>query len=144
VEWLFEPASARFNGQPPCPPLLEDVNDWKQVVKFPDLDAIDWKSARERDEKLIDRNKLLVITILNGPFERLHALMGMINANCALLTDPEATAGVLMAIADYKVELIDKIVEYYPVDMFEVHDDWGHRKALLCRPKHGTRLSRPP
>jgi uroporphyrinogen decarboxylase len=75
VEWLFEPAVGGSMVSPLVPPLLEDVNDWKQVVKFPDLDAIDWKSARERDEKLIDRNKLLVITILNGPFERLHALM---------------------------------------------------------------------
>ncbi len=143
VEWLFEPTVGGSMVNPRIPPMLYDVNEWKEVVKFPNLDAIDWQAARERDEELIDRDKLLVITILNGPFERMHSLMGMIDANCALVTDPEVSAELLMAIAEYKMKLIDKIVEYYPVDMIEVHDDWGHQKSTFMSPDTWDALIAP-
>lgn len=143
VDWIFEPTAGGPMVSPLVPPLLEDVNDWKEVVKFPDLDAVDWAGARERDEKMINPDKLLIITLLNGPFERMHSLMGMINANCALVTDPASSAALLMAIADYKVKLIDKIVEYYPVDMIEIHDDWGHQNSTFMSPDTWDALIAP-
>jgi len=128
VDWVFEPVIGGSMVDPKYPPLLDDITKWREIVKIPDMDAIDWKAAREKDERMIKPDKFYVITLLNGPYERMHSLMGMIEANCALLTDPEDAGALLMAIADFKIKLVDKLVEYYPVDMIEVHDDWGHQR----------------
>ncbi|QSX07661.1 hypothetical protein J0B03_07410 [Alkalibacter rhizosphaerae] len=143
VNWLFEPNSGGSMVDPSFPPVLNDISKWKEVVQFPNLDKIDWASARKMDDGRIDENKFCVVTILNGPFERMHALMSMVEANCALLTDPEESFGLLMAIADYKIKLIDKIVEYYPVDMIEVHDDWGHQRNSFMSPDTWRNLIAP-
>ena len=68
-----------------------------ELVKFPDLDAWDWSKVEEIDHiSEIDReNKVFEIMFVNGPFERLHMLMGFENALCALLTDPEEVEGIL-------------------------------------------------
>jgi hypothetical protein len=143
VEWVFEKTSSASMVSPYVPPLLEDINDWKDVVVFPDLDAIDWDAARAKDERMIDRNKFMAVTLLNGPFERLHSLMGMINANCSLLTDPEACGEFFDAVADFKIRLIDKIFEYYPVDAIDFHDDWGHQTNTFMSPETWRNLIAP-
>lgn len=135
VNWLFEPTSGGSMVDPHYPALLDDITKWKDIVKFPDLEAIDWAAARKKDESMIKPDKFYVITLLNGPFERMHSLMGMIEANCALVTDPEESAELMMAIADFKIRVIDKLIEYYPVDMIELHDDWGHQKNTFMSPE---------
>jgi len=143
VDWVFEPKSGGSMVNPNIPPVLQDITQWRSVVQFPDLDTIDWQAAREKDNELIDQDRFIVVTLLNGPFERMHALMGMVDANCALITDPEESKELLMAIADYKIRVIDKIVEYYPVDMIELHDDWGHQKSTFMSPETWQALIAP-
>lgn len=87
VHWFWkegEPAP-----MPVAPYLLEDVCDWRDVVQFPDLDAIDWERAAEIDRiPAFDReNNLLYQMIHNGIVERFQTLMGFEDALCALQTD---------------------------------------------------------
>lgn len=144
VDWLFEPTSGGSMVNPYVDPILDDVTKWRDIVKFPDIDAIDWKHAREKDEKMIKPDKFYVVTLLNGPFERLHSLMGMVEANCSLISDPEETADLLMAIADHKIKVIENLVKYYPVDMIEIHDDWGHQNSTFMSPSTWRSLIAPP
>jgi hypothetical protein len=115
---------------PDEPHLMEDISAWPEKVKFPDLDAIDWCAAAKRDlaNPKYDPDKLAQVVILNGPFERMHALMGFENALCAVLTDPESCCDYFGAVIDYKIKLIDKLLEYYPIDLIDFHDDYGHQK----------------
>lgn len=126
IHWTFQPHAGASMVSHEYPPLLEDITQWKEVVKFPDLDAIDWAAIAERDKDKFDPQKLCTITLLNGMFERLHALMGMEEACCALLLEPEATYEFFGAVADHKIKLMDKLVTHFPVDQIELHDDWGH------------------
>lgn len=144
VDWLFEPTSGGSMVNPYITPILDDVTKWRDIVKFPDIDSIDWKQAREKDEKMIKPDKFYVVTLLNGPFERLHSLMGMVEANCSLISDSEETADLLMAIADHKIKVIENLVKYYPVDMIEIHDDWGHQNSTFMSPSTWRSLIAPP
>lgn len=48
VHWVFVPedfAPMTVSGEY----VLEDIADWKEVVKFPDLDSIDWKAQADLD-----------------------------------------------------------------------------------------------
>lgn len=142
-QWTFN------EGEPAPVPgpnfILEDVCDWREIVKFPDLDDFDWEEAAKIDRiHTFDRdNNALYQMIHNGLFERLHVLMGFENALCALLTDPEEVFELFGAIAEYKCKLIDKIAHYYKPDIISYHDDWGTQRGLFFSPDIWRNLIKP-
>ncbi len=151
VTWKYVQEATACMVDPDTKPILEDIADWKDVVQFPDLEAVDWKAQAEKDlhtnfgafvagaglipiennGTAIDGGKLGVCMVINGPFERLHALMGMENAMMALLEDPDACYEFFGAMADYKIAYFRKIAEYYPVDVINAHDDYGANDRLF-------------
>lgn len=144
VKWNYAPGDVA-----PMPSeetvVLEEICDWRDVVKFPDLDNFDWEAAAKRDRiDTFDReHHLLSQMIHNGVFERLTTLMGFENALCALLTDPDECAEFFDACADFKCRLIDKIHQYYKPDVICYHDDWGTQKGMLFSPEIWSELIKP-
>lgn len=124
VEWKYVE-----NIHAPCTApgfvMFEEAEEWRSVLKFPDLDAIDWERNAELLSRELDPDKANSFVLFNGCFERLHSLMGFENALCAMLTEPEEISDLINAIADFKIRLIDKLITYYPVDTIVYHDDWG-------------------
>lgn len=144
VHWFWkdgEPAP-----MPVAPYILKDITDWKDVVKFPDLEQFDWEKAAGADRiPEFDReNHLLYQMIHNGLVERLQNLLGFENALCAMLTDPEDVEEFFDALADYKCKLIDKLAVYYKPDIICYHDDWGMQKGLLFSPETWRTLVKGP
>ena len=143
VEWVYE------EGDPaPMPSmnfLMDDVCDWEDVITFPDLDAFDWEKAAETDRiPTFDReHHLLSQMIHQGCLERLNSTMGMEEAMCALMTDPDECKAFFDAVADYKCKLIDKLHQYYQPDIICYHDDWGSQKSLLIPPETWRELLLP-
>ncbi len=146
VHWRYEPSSGAPMVDPDCPPILEDITQWREVVRFPDLSKIDFKAEAEKELSMpmYDPDKLNLVTIMEGPFERLLSLMPTEDALCSLLEEPEACAEFFNAVASHKIELIDRLAEAYPIDLIDLHDDWGTQissfmsvetwKALLAEP----------
>ena len=144
VEWVFVPEQNAPMVKPGSI-ILEDIADWREVVHFPDLEAFDWEKQADLDlhedflssqkigtyqrlknnKTITDGGKFCFAMILNGPFERLHSLMGFENALIALLEDPESCYEFFGAMADYKIELLKKIKKYYNPDVIQFHDDYG-------------------
>ena len=134
--------------------LLEDITQWREVVKFPDLEAIDWEASAERDthmdplafqagaqvvplrdgKSVYDSGNLVSCMVINGPLERLHALMGFENALMALVEEPEACSEFFSAMVDYKIAFYKKIKQYYKVDIINQHDDLGSADRLFMSP----------
>lgn len=143
-EWKFE-ESAQATAPAPGNYLLEDICDWREVVKFPDLDNYDWEEAARKDHVgEIDReNKMVNLVVLIGLFERLHCLMGFENALCALLTDPEEVEAFFDAMTEFKMKLIDKLAEYYKPDLITFHDDWGTQKGPFFSPDLWREMIKP-
>jgi hypothetical protein len=145
VDWVYQ------EGEPaPVPDstrhvVLDDICNWREQVKFPDLDAWDWSEAQRIDKvNEIDReNNLLYLSILCGLFERLHSLMGFENAMIALIAEPEETAAFFDAMVEYKCKLIDKLAKYYTPDILNFHDDWGTQRALFFSPNTWRTLIKP-
>lgn len=163
VSWTFVPDAAACMVTPGVKPLLEDIADWKEVVKFPDLEAVDWEKQADIDihtnwgafvagaglipcengETVFAGDKLRVCMVINGPFERLHALMGMENAMMALLEDPDSCYEFFGAMADYKIAYYKKIAQYYPVDVINAHDDYGANDRMFMSPDTWRQLIKP-
>ncbi len=130
VKWKYEPTSGgsiTVGGNP----LLDDVNNWKQVIKIPDIDAWDWPAAAE--ETPVDAIFPCYISLVNGFwFERLISFMDFMPAAMALIDDDQTDAvkELFDATTDLACKLVDKICANWPqIDFIEVHDDWGAQKA---------------
>ena len=94
--------------------------------------------------KEIDReNKVFEIMFVNGPFERLHMLMGFENALCALLTDPEEVEEFFNTYMEWKIKLMEKVIEYYKPDVLMFHDDWGTQNNMFFSPDVWRSLIKP-
>lgn len=162
VEWKYVPelrAPMTISGNV----MLDDITQWREVVKFPDLDAIDWVASAERDthmnalafqagemvvpleggKSVYDEDKLISCMVINGPLERLHALMGFENALMALIEEPEACSDFFSAMVDYKIAYYKKIKQYYKVDIINQHDDWGSADRLFMSPETFRTVLKP-
>lgn len=124
--WLFDAATFGYVQDPEYPLPVDDITQWRDQVKFPDYDAIDWEACAAEDEKNYDReNKLVKFILESGPFERLHSLVGFEEAMVSMYTEPEAFLELIEAITDSKIDLIHRIARYYKPDGLCVFDDLG-------------------
>lgn len=161
VEWRYEPKAAA--PMTTSHHLIDSITDWEQV-KFPDLDAIDWEKQADIDSRtdmmalvagagivpfqdghsiFDDDSKFNMCMVINGPFERMHALEGFDNALCDLLEEPEACADYFKAIADWKCRYFHKIATYYKVDGINAHDDYGSAHNLFMSLETWRTLIKP-
>lgn len=145
VPWKREDSVDALAPDHSVPPQMEDICDWREIVKFPDLDAWDWNKVEEIDHiSDIDReNKVFEIMFVNGPFERLHMLMGFENALCALITDPEEVTAFFDAFMEWKIRLMEKVIQYYKPDVLMFHDDWGTQNNMFFSPDTWRELIKP-
>ena len=127
------------------PYMLDDICDWREVVKFPDLDAWDWEAAAKADhmDERDRENKLIDVVICNGLWERTNQLMGFENALCALLEEPEEVGEFMDALVEYKIKLIQKVKQYYNPDVITFHDDWGTQNGPFMSPDTWRELIKP-
>lgn len=126
------------------PPVLTDITKWREQVKFPDISNIDWEAAAKRDTARLDPNKLTDFYGLgNGLFERLHFLMGFEEAMYALMEEPEECAALVSAIADFYIQIIEKVGKYYKPDYFTLLDDYAHKNGGLISPAMFREIIKP-
>lgn len=130
--WRFDRATFGYVQDPAFPLPVTDITQWKEQVRFPDYDAIDWETCAAQDEKNYDRkNKLVKFILESGPFERLHSLVGFEEALVSMYTEPEAFLELIEAITDSKIELIHRIAKYYRPDALCTFDDLGSASGPL-------------
>ncbi|WKY48182.1 uroporphyrinogen decarboxylase family protein [Eubacteriaceae bacterium ES3] len=162
VEWTYvENAHAPMTT--PGKILFDEISDWREYVNFPDLEKIDWEKQADIDvhtdfmalvagaglvpmadgKSAYDEDKLVLCMVINGPFERLHALMGFENALIALATEPEECYEYFKAVADWKIEYFKKIAKYYKVDVINGHDDYGSKDRMFMSPDTWRKLIKP-
>lgn len=136
VHWKYEEVSGAPMVDPDYSPMMNDICEWRTQVHFPDLSKVDFLSAAEADlsSPSYDKDKLNLVTIMSGPFERLLSLMHTDEALCALITEPEECLAFFNAVADYKIDLINRLHEVYPIDLIDFHDDWGTQKSAFMSP----------
>lgn len=128
--------SALGAGVPaPDSAVLEDVCDWKKVVKFPRLSEYDWEGqAKAQLENYDPVNQIQEYGMWNGQFLRLMHLMGFENGLISFVTEPEACAGLLSAITDYRIECAEYAVKYFKPDSICLFDDFATEIGLFISP----------
>ena len=123
--------------------VITDITNWREQVVLPDVEAYDWKKAREEAET-IDRNKYLVCGFIEmGIFERIYLLMGMEEALISYYTNEDEMEALAAAIADYKIAFLKKYYEEIHMDILWYGDDWGTQNNLFISPEIWRRVIKP-
>lgn len=123
--------------------VITDIEDWRSQVTFPNLNEGDWQGAKAQADS-IDRSKYLVEGNVDmGIFERTYLLMGMENALVAYYTNPEEMYDLAGAIADYKIEFLDRFIETIKPDTIMYGDDWGTQDNLFMSPEKWRTIIKP-
>ena len=104
--------------------LLEDVDDWEKVVKFPEVPEYDMEALYRQSMANVDRTQSAVMCSPNFmPFQTLVALMGFVNGLCALYESPDSVKDMLNAMVDLMEPVFYETVEVYKPDLWYILDD---------------------
>lgn len=133
IPWEYVP-DAQGSMVRPGNHILKDANDWKSVIKFPDIDSWDWEgSAKANNGTFLNGNAFVLAWLINGFwFERLISFMGFEGAAEALIDEDQSDAvkEIFEATTDLACRLVDKFVEHFDdIHGFTVHDDWGSQRS---------------
>lgn len=142
-KWIYEP-EIRAACVDVNEPLIEDITQWKDLLKFPDLSKLDWEAAAAKDTASWDReNKLVRFIIGAGPWENLYYSMNFADALCALMEEPEACKEFFEAVMDYKIQEAEYVIRYYKPDIITLHEDYGSATGLFMSPDVWRELLKP-
>lgn len=130
VEWVYVPI-AKGSMIKPGNPILNDVNDWKRVINFPDIETWDWEGSKASNANYVNTDKFITATIMTGFFERLISFMDFDKAAVAMIDEEQTDAlhELFDALADLYIKMIDKYIYCYNIDTLSLHDDWGSQRA---------------
>ena len=85
IYWEYVP-SAHGSIVRPGNPTLTDVTQWRDVIKFPDVDSWDWEGSAELNKDWLPaQTRYQNVCILTGWFERLISFMDFGPAAYALM-----------------------------------------------------------
>ncbi len=137
IYWEYVP-SAHGSIVRPGNPTLTDPSQWREVIKFPDIDSWDWEgSAKKNNEWLKNNEKYMNLCIFTGWFERIISWMDFGPAAYALMNrkTKDYVKEMMEAITDLWIRIVDKADQYYGhnIDGFAFHDDWGSQDRGFFR-----------
>ena len=146
VEWVFVPVAGGSMEKPGNPHLFSDANEWKEKLVWPDIDRWDWEGCAARNKEFLNTGKFNYIVFLNGfGFERLISFMGFEDAAVALMDEDQEDAlkELFDKTSDLYCKIVDKCCEYFAIDGFVVHDDWGSQRAPFFSQEAGRKFIVP-
>ena len=125
--------------------VIKDFSTWREDVKWPDIEALDWEYDGEKISSRFDPERAHIYQCTEGIFERLHEMMPFDETLTAMAVDPEGILEFFEKMADYKIATIGKVLEHYGrIDGVLYHDDWGHQRSGFFSNKMFRELLMPP
>ena len=118
-------ASAMGAGTPaPGDPVVPDVTEWRDYVKFPNIAEFDWEGlAKQQLANYNPETQVINYSCWNGQFLRFTHLLGFEEGLVSLITEPEASEELLSAITDYRIETLPYIKKHFNPDFVTILDD---------------------
>lgn len=123
--------------------VIKDIDDWRSELVVPPLDNLDWSLAEAFSKNVNRDEKFVCYFNTTGLFERSHFLMGMEDAFCNYMLEPEEMVAILTKIKDYKIENIRLAKEHLNPDVIFYQDDWGSKQNLFLRPDVWREIIKP-
>lgn len=143
VEWALEEGAEGGTYPAAGGNTITDLSQWRTQITIPDVDRLDWDSVKKQVDD-IDRKQNLVSGFVElGLFERSYLLLGMDEALVGYIAQPREMEELVAAIADFKIELIEKFDDVADLDILWYGDDWGTQNDLFLPPEVWRRIIKP-
>jgi hypothetical protein len=143
VEWEYI-ATVGGSMVRPGSAFLEDIEDWYDKVKFPDIEAWDWAgSAARNNGTYLNDNTFAQMWFQTGYFERLIALLEFENAAVAVIDEDsqEHVHKFFDKLTELYISIFQKVLDTYKspegkpyLKAVFFHDDWGSQKSPFFSP----------
>ena len=146
IEWEY---IAQVGGSMvrPGKPFLEDANEWRDKLVWPDVDKWDWENtAKQNNDAYLASDSYNACWFQNGWYERLISFMDFEGAIVAMVDEDQTDAvkDLFEKLSDLYINIFGKFMEYFPkIDGFFIHDDWGSQKETFFSPKVAAEMLVP-
>jgi hypothetical protein len=130
LEWQYVKAAGGSTVRPGND-KVPDIAHWEDYVSLPSVEQFDWIGCHEKNQGFFETDKLRETAIFTSFWERLMSLMGVGNAAIAMV-DEEQKEGVhrlFDKLSGFYCEYITRMKQLFPIEMFQLHDDWCHQNG---------------
>lgn len=149
---IYSPWGVKFVGSPennfgaipePGNFILRDITKWRDVIKNPSLQGIDWE--RRFDKALADKDRNTKVIGFGGGdyFQTLISFMGFSEGLMAMYEAPEEVYALLDYISIYYLELMKAQLYHAKPDIYLLADDCATAFAPFFSHEHYTTLIKP-
>ena len=128
----FEPTNSTGGMELPVPGkfILDDITKWRDVIKLPSLEGIDWEAVAKKSVEHIDRNQTAVVQNTHvGYFQHLMNFMGFTEGLCAMYEEPEEVRALYEYLSDFYMTIAENTIDYIKPDIFSLTDDTATAKS---------------
>ena len=128
-DWFGTGYKCSGPGEPPMPMegIFEEIDEWREKMHFPDLEAIDW--AKDAEGFVKDPELALSTRLGGGIFERLHMCEGFEQCLVDVISEPEECKAFFDRVGQYKIDSFRHMNEVFHFDYIVSHDDWSTARA---------------
>ncbi len=136
IDWEYVPQVGGSMVRP-GKPFIEDANELKDKVVWPDIDSWDWEDSGKVNASYLKPELFNSSMFLNGWYERLISFMDFEGAIVALIDEDQkdAVKDFFDKLSDLYIRILDKYITYFPqLDVINMHDDWGSQKETFFSP----------
>ena len=123
--------------------VIKDITRWRDYVKFPEIPDLDWSDAKKTIDEIDRENTLVMVPTFRGLFERAHCLMAFDECLMNLYGEPESMYEFFEAYTDWKLQVVEQLIDNLEPDVIHTHDDWGSKDNLLFSPDTFRELFKP-
>ena len=142
----FEPVDSIGGQVIPVPNkfILDDITKWRDVIKAPSLDGIDWKSIADKALEPIDRHESAVMMGTHvGYFQHLMNFMGFTEGLCAMHEEPEEVLALYDYLANYYEAIAKNLIVHLKPDVYGITDDTATARSPFISVDMYRRLVKP-
>ena len=118
--------------------LIQDIEDWREYVKAPDLKTndSDWDQLRSYMKTIDTKEKFLTFFMAPGTFEYTHSMMSFEDSLCNLLVYEDEMHELIDYITDWRCEYMEEFFKHIKgVEAVFAHDDWGSKNSTFMSPE---------
>jgi hypothetical protein len=123
--------------------VVKDIEKWRESLKAPSIENIDWKPFKAMYATL-NREEYLVMCINpTGMFDFSTRVMGFEDSLMAYILEPDAMNEMLAYYTDFKLRQAELVCDHLKPDVINSHDDWGNKKSLFLSPETWRKCIKP-
>ncbi|MCL2408707.1 MAG: veratrol--corrinoid protein metyltransferase [Oscillospiraceae bacterium] len=117
--------------------ILDDISNWRDVIKAPDIAGYDWEKVAKADLGKLPYSRDNVALYYNpggGYFMLLMAFMGFNEGLLAMMTDPEEVKALFNYMHEFFLTLAENYIDHVKPDVLALSDDTAAERAPFISP----------